>query len=167
MTILIREKKSMAARLLTILALLFVFSFQGCDLTHRRDPKDVPGQHNSSRWKVETNGTANYAAYVTPNELPSGTKIKFQVVKEGAPASLRLVEWSSSGETLLREWNNQQVADGQVEEIILPRPMRLGIDVGGVNFWRQATGSDARGDLDEVRFEGGWVLKVKLIPKEL
>lgn len=160
------DEQTLVKRVAASIAFASMLFFQGCDFTQRRDPKDVPGQHNSSVWKVETNGTVNFAAYVSSSELPAGTKIKLKLIKEGDVASLRVIEWTSNGGKTLQEWSNEQIANGQIEDWTVPRPMRLGIEVGGGNYWRQATGSDTKGDLDELRFEGAWVVEVKIVPKE-
>ena len=152
----------MEYRIFAIVALTLI---AGCDFTKKRGPEDVKVQGNSAIWTVETGGAINYAAFVTRERIPAGTKLRIEVEAIGSEGDLELSLWDNPTSQSVQRWNRDSLAPSQILDLDLKVSSRYALDVGGVNFWKEPRiiADEAEGTV--LSFDSGWQLKVKLIPK--
>jgi hypothetical protein len=89
------------------------------------------------------------------------------VVAVGKPAGLKVLEYYGPPGVIAqnrRVWDD--VTAGQVLSLVLTKNMKIGIEISGVNFWRKAEAKTSKDGYDEMTFEGGWVVHVKLAGQE-
>lgn len=132
-------------------------------------PIQVPApSRGTSKWELDE--TDNSWMYVTKSTLPAGAEIRILVKGKGDGTSINLNEYVgaiNNTANVIRDWNSRDLAEGQVLTYKLSKPMRIGIDVKGGNYWEKAISISETGEITTMQFGGGWNFDVKIVNQQL
>jgi len=107
----------------------------------------------------------NGGFFYTANTVPQGTNIRIKVAS-GKFGMVRVGEWTGARFGVVSKpvqvWNN--VIPGQVLSCTLPENAMVSIDTG--NYRARATRVTHQAAFDELQFDPGWVLQVKIPPPD-
>lgn len=136
----------------------------GCDFS-TPEPPPTRGNQPNPRWQVDNGGASNTSYYTSKTTLPAGTELRIQVENRGELADVRLVNKASGA--IMQSWPHASMANGQVLTHKLTAPLQPSISVGGNNYWHFADHISDDADIDTMKFDKGWVLKVRVVMPQL
>lgn len=116
-----------------------------------------------ANWE-EKKPASNSGFYVTTKEMPPGATVKIKIIKKGNAASITVCNYIGLNiiSTTLKQWNSNALGEGQVLSYKLEKPTKVGVYVGGINFWLKPSGIVQNEGFHRMNFEGGWELDTKI-----
>jgi len=142
----------------------FALLAAGCDMSTPAKPPEKGNQANP-RWIVDNGGAVNAAYYVSRAKLPANTELRIEVVARGELANVQLVD-KESGQNI-QSWPHESMIEGQILSHVFEKPLQPYLSVGGSNYWCLAEHISDDADVDIMKFERGWTLRVRIVKPKL